>query len=211
MSGRTPDETPLGRALERMAHQIKNPLQAVAMNLEVIRGRVGREAPETWEGVERFAEAVDANVRLLDRRLRLLLALGRRDPDEAPTEVDATALAREFAAALRYDEEAPGVRVEGTTGIAARTRPGWLLALLLELWDAALEAGAEATTVRVGGDEDGVRIAVELPPDARLEAGRLEGPAHRAGATLEGVGEASDERSGTVVVLRLPTGGGSGG
>lgn len=193
----------LARALRRMAHQIKNPLQALTVNLEVIRGRVGEEAPEAWKGVERFAGAVDANVRLLDRRLGLLLALAGRGEDDAPTEVDAAALVRDFAAALRFDEEAPGVRVEGSADMAARVRSGWLLALLLELWDAALEAGAEETPVTVRGEGHEVRLAVSIPSGVRPDVACLEAAARHAGGRLEAA-EAEDE---FVVVVDLPTGG----
>lgn len=203
MTGAPERDDVLVRALERMAHQIKNPLQAVAVNLEVIRSRMDREAPESWRQVERFADAVDANVRLLDRRLRLLLDLGRRDAGAAPAEVDAASLAREFAAALRWDEEPPGVRVEGSPGMAARVRPGELLALLLRLWGTAHEAGAEETPVAVDGEGGGVRLTVSLPADADLDVATLSAAAERAGGRLE----AEAVEGGIEVRVELPGGG----
>ena len=205
-AGGSHDE-PLRRALERMAHQIKNPLQAVAMNLEVVRSRVRGEAPEAWEAVERFAAAVDANVELLDRRLRLLLALGRRNGDEEPGEVDLAALTRDFAAALRFDQEPPGVRVRGTSGLRARARQGWLLALLLEVWSAAAAEGATETEVTVSEDASGVRLGVELPPAALGVAGSWEELAERAGAALEVRAAGAETR----LLLDFPPVGRSGG
>lgn len=195
MTGRREREGPegrdvLARALDRMAHQIRNPLQAVSANLEVVRTRMAKEAPESWGSLERFARAMDSNVDLLDRRLRLLLALGRRS-DGAVSEVDVAGVARDFAAALGCDEGPPGVRVRGGSGVAARARPGWLLTLLFALWEAAAEAGAEESPFNVRDRAGEVSATMPLPL-AALEVGdgspRLapewEEAAERAGGEL---------------------------
>lgn len=192
----------LAEAVERMAHQIKNPLQAVAMNLEVIRTRARKEAPELWRELERFAGAVDQNVELLDRRLRLLLVLGRRSPDDRLRELDPASLARDFAAALRLDEEPPGVRVEAEEGgLAARARPGHLLALLLESWRRAARAGAERCPVRVGPCADGVEVAIEVP-EGSVTGERW----HRLVDAAGGSGRVDGEDGASVLRLRLSTG-----
>lgn len=194
----------LAEAVERMAHQLKNPLQAVAMNLEVIRGRVRREAPDLWEGLERFGRAVDENVSLLDRRLRLLLALGRRGPGDELREADPAALARDLAAALRLDQEPPGVEVPpqaaAEAGPAARLRPGHLLALLLDAWRAAAGAGARSTPVSVVRREGAVGLAFPVPRAAAEGRERWAGTARAAGGELE-VEEAEE---GTVVRVTFP-------
>lgn len=201
-------ESALTRALERMAHQIKNPLQAVMANVEVVRARVAKEAPETWASLERFARAVETNVELLDRRLGLLLALGRRGGGP-PSEVDVAGLARDFAAALRSDEGAPGVRVEGTSGLAGRARTGWLLALLLELWEAAAEAGAEETPMTVRGEGGEIVAAMQMPRVALAGEGgepvlrpAWRELAERAGGRLS----VAEEDGATLLVLVLPSG-----
>lgn len=212
----------LARAVDRMAHQIKNPLQAVAMNMEVIRTRVRREVPELWEGLERYAGAVDENVELLDRRLRLLLALGRRSPDDDPESLDPESLARDFAAALRLDREDPPVEVEGRgegggAGLGARGRPGFVLALLLDVWEAAREAGARdgKLRVRVEEGEGHVRLEVRLPPTpggggiASRRADRWRRLGRDAGGSVEvaegGVSEDGEE-TGSRLRLVLPSG-----
>lgn len=193
----------LRRALDRMAHQIKNPLQAVAMNLEVVRSRIRSAAPEAWASVERFADAVDANVGVLDRRLRLLLALGRRGTDSEEAEVDAAALVRDFAAALGVDEAPPGVRVEGSVEVRGRAREGWLLALLLEAWSAAAAGGVEELPVTVSVADGHVRLAMDLPPAAAAELESWEAIADRAGATLG----SREEGPATRLLVDLPTAG----
>jgi signal transduction histidine kinase len=188
-----------------MAHQIKNPLQAVAMNLEVIRMRVRDEAPELWSEIERHGEAVDENVSVLDRRVRMLLRLGRRSPDEARESVDVARLIDDFAAALQLGEDPPtlAVRTEGAQ-LAARARPGYVLALVLDLWRTVRGLPGEAREIDVVVGTDGERVVVEvrLPdldaPGAARE--RWERTARVAGGRLE-----ADE-GGTAVRLLLPTG-----
>lgn len=195
----------LAAAVERMAHQLKNPLQAVAVNLEVIRSRVRGQAPDLWEGLERFGRAVDDNVSLLDRRLRLLLALGRRAPDEELRDVDPAALAGDLAAALRLDEEAPGIEVVRSPGDedgpAARLRPGHLLALLLDAWLAAARSGAERTPVEVRRSSGSLGLAFPVPRSAADRRDRWREMARAAGGALED-GEDGAE---TTVHVRFPT------
>lgn len=195
----------LAVAVERMAHQLRNPLQALAVNLEVIRGRVRREDAELWEGLERFGRAVDDNVRLLDRRVGLLLALGRRGPDEELRETDPAALARDLASSLRLDEEAPGVEVvrdrEDGDGPAARLRAGHLLALLLDAWLAAARAGARRTRVEVRRSSGSLVLAFAVPPAAAAGRDRWAGAARSAGGTLEI--EETGER--TILRVTFPT------
>lgn len=206
----------LAAAVERMAHQLKNPLQAVAVNLEVIRGRVRGQAPELWEGLERFGRAVDDNVSLLDRRFRLLLALGRRGPDDELRDVDPAALAVDLAAALRLDEEAPGIEVVRSPGDddgpAARLRPGHLLAFLLDAWLAAARAGAERTPVEIRRSSGSLGLAFPVPRSASDGRDRWREMARVAGGELEEVedgeleeGEGGEAGEETTVHVRFPT------
>lgn len=196
---------PLAAAVDRMAHQLRNPLQAVAVNLEVVRSRVRKEEPELWEGLERFGRAVDDNVELLDRRLRLLVALARRGAGDRPGEHDPAELAGDLASALRLDEEAPGVEVDrdgaGADGPAARLRPGHLLALLLDAWLAAARAGADSTPVTSRRSSGSLGLAFPVPRAAAEGRGRWEEMARSAGGSLEA--EERGER--TIVHVAFPT------
>lgn len=199
-----PSEELLASILDRMAHQIKNPLQAVTVNLEVVRMRVRREAPEVWPDVERFAEAVDANARLLHRRLQLVLAMARRSTDDAEEPVDLRALIDDVVGALRFGEEGPKVRVEGAergeVGVASRV--GYLVELVVRLLDAARAAApGPSVELRVTIAEHDGRAALEL------SAGGADGPpagcadlAVRAGGELV----RRDAAAGTIWRLELP-------
>lgn len=190
----------LAEALDRMAHQIKNPLQAVAMNLEVIRMRVRKEAPGLWEELERFAGAVDENVELLDRRLRLLLALGRRSTDDPPTSVDLPDLVRDFASALRLDAGPPALRVEAEgPEVSAEARPGYVLALVLAAWDHARAGGAPAGELEVRIRRGGGDVRLEVPVTGKAPE-RWRRLAEDAGGRLE------EDGDGGVLGLVLPRG-----
>lgn len=205
-SGGAPDDL-LAEAVDRMAHQLKNPLQAVAMNLEVIRMRVRKEAPDLWEEIERYGDAVDENVTVLDRRVRMLLRLGRRSPGGPRESVDLARLVADFAEALQLDAERPAVGVEARgTQLAARARPGYVLGLVLDLWrtvrDRSPDAGELPLSVTAGEAE--VRMEARLPPASVPGAAGREGweeTARRAGGRLE----VREEDGAAGVELVLPT------
>lgn len=167
----------LDRALDRMAHQLKNPLQAIVVNLEVVRLRARQQAPEAWEALEPFATSIDANVKLLDRRLRLLLHLCRSG--RGPERVDVGELVEELVAAVRLDEPPVPVRVEMAAGLpAGRVRAGPLVGLLFlaleRLRDEREENGGE---VRVRVHAESGKLFVDLGPAGSLGAGgKASGP-----------------------------------
>lgn len=187
----------LAEAMDRIAHQLKNPLQAMTVNLEVIRIRAGEGDVDE---VERLTRVVDENVRRVDRRIRMLVALARRSPDETPTDADLEELVREASAAFRLDdrEDGPGLRVrapdegEGVGDAVVRVRPGELLALILSVASRATRAdsGGEPPYLAVGADGAGGWIEVgpgDLwgdPGERRAIAER----ARRAGGEVEATG-----------------------
>lgn len=193
----------LAEAVDRIAHQIKNPLQAVAMNLEVIRMRVRDAAPELWSEIERYGEAVDENVSLLDRRVRLLLLLGRRSAGASPESVDVAGLVRDFSDALQLDDGPPAmsVRTEGVLR-AARARPGFVLALALDVWLAARGASAEdgELPVTVAAGDEVVVLELRLPPDVAVSDARRSRWREAAG---DAGGDLSTRRRGGTAVVRL--------
>lgn len=188
----------------RMAHQLRNPMQAISVNLEVVRAKVRADAPELWEELERFASAADENVRLLDRRLGLLLAAGRRGPEETPRTVAPGRLLADLSAALRWDREAPAVRVEfgdGAEDAGVRAPEGALVALAFRAIEAARSAaGGEEIPVRVVSEADGTVIEVPLP--APENAGKADAEPWARLATEAG-GRAVFEGEGADRYLRL--------
>lgn len=198
-AGGAPREEPAARIVSEMAHQLKNPMQAIAMNLEVLRVRITREAPALWEELESYATAVERGVRELDRRLALVTALGRRRPEAEAESVSLGSTVAELVEALRYDRTLPAVEVarEGE-GVEVRARTGYLVELVYRLLAAArARAGEGGVTVAVGAGEEGeVALTVSLAgsgagPVDEEEAGRWRALAERAGGRLEAAGEGS--------------------
>lgn len=196
----------LASVLDRMAHQLKNPLQAVTVNLEVVRMRVRKNAPGVWPDIEKFADAVDGNARLLHRRLQLALAMARRTPDDPVEPGDLRGLVEDLVGALRMGEERPAVTVVGTprgeTGVASRT--GYLVELLVRVLDAArASATGETVEIRVTLPAEAGAVLLEAPVGTRevppAACGEL---AARAGGALT----AETEAGASVWRLELPRG-----
>lgn len=202
------DSSPLHRLVDRMSHQLKNPLQAIVVNAEVVRLRAGREAPDLWAGLERHAAAIDDNVRLLNRRIQLMVLLARA-ADEKPVAVDPAALILDLVGAAHLDADPVPVRVENAdVGPPAIARPGCLVELLFTiLEELGSEEGEEESgevCVTVGSAEDGIRVElVRTPPLAEPpfsgdEWGELAALALRAG------GEARRAAGGAGLHLLFP-------
>jgi signal transduction histidine kinase len=189
----------VARLVSGMAHGLRNSLQAVAINLEVVRGRLRRDAPELAADLERFAAAADDNIRRLGRRVDLLIAAARRGPEEESA-VDLAGLVREVAEALELDRRAPRVEVDAPDDErGVRLRRGAAVVLLgraLESARAAAEGDESVrAVVRYAGDEACLEVPVAATgPEA------WEGVADGAGARAGMAGGESD----ATLILRFP-------
>lgn len=193
-------EEEVARLVSGMAHELRNSLQAIAINLEVVRTRLRRDAPELAEELERFAAAADDNVRRLGRRVDLLVAAARSGADEEPATVDLPGLVREVAASLELDRRPPRVEVEASEDErGVRVRRGSAILLLRSVLVAAREAaeGEErvVAVVRYRGEE----ATVDLPlPDPGRQDWKV--AARRAGGRADPAGEEASAR----LCLRFP-------
>lgn len=180
----------LVEAVDRIAHQLKNPLQAISVNLEVVRLRAGEDG-ET----DRLTRVMDDAVRTLDRRIRLLVALARRSPEEPVRVVDLASFVRETVAAFRLDDREHGRDVAlrtppGEVG-PVTVRPGQLVALVMALSEAPTVGARSPRVLRVAGDGENGVLAVTGAADAdergSSEAGAGDGPG--VGPVLRAEGE----------------------
>jgi signal transduction histidine kinase len=156
----------------RVAHEIKNPLNAVAVNLEVVRSRCERGKFEP-AAVLPFAEAAAGELERVSRLVDALLALARPAQPElallaGPVITMYDALANADGGSVAMDLS------EGRTGIdmAADDARAALAATLDEM----LEPGV-AIRVHVARDGDrvaarfsGPRVKPKLPVDVRLQS-----------------------------------------
>ncbi len=97
----------IGKLTGRVAHEIKNPLNSIALRLEMLRARLSEESEESAEEFQVLSEEVTR----LDRVVRTFLDFNR--PVElAPVEVDLNAEVQEIAAFLGPEAELRQVTLE---------------------------------------------------------------------------------------------------
>jgi signal transduction histidine kinase len=74
------------RLADDLAHEIKNPLHSMVINLEVLRRRIARLEGDSNEDLLRYAGVLNAELERVSRRVELLLRLvrpNRESEDEA--------------------------------------------------------------------------------------------------------------------------------
>jgi signal transduction histidine kinase len=187
----------LQRALGRASHDVKDSLNGVSVNLEVIRSRVARpDAPAS--AVAPFAEAAGQQLERLSNLIEAVLALGRSERDPADVALTLRRVATVCGASSSNADAAVEVR-EAEGGLLGDTTTrvrGEIvrLAIAAPLLDAVAgpDRNSRATAVRctIGGDEESVVVTIGAEgrrtrmPDAVAEVARAagirwtEGPQH---------------------------------
>ena len=185
----------LERLADDLAHEIKNPLHSMVINLEVLKRRVARVAGES-EDMQRYFNVLSGELERVNRRIELLLRLSRpgrgaetitlRELTEELMElIQLEARHREAAVDFQPGEGAPRVFIprEPTRQV--------ILNLVLD----ALDATAAGSTLRISLDQDdgSALLAVNIDGDATEpaagSAGRVGVARHlagRMGARVEG-------------------------
>lgn len=182
----------VAQGVDRISHQLKNPLQTISVNLEVLRLRASRDVSAEEAGeIDRLAEVVERGVRTLDRRIGMLVDLARRSSDDGWRRVALGSYVREAAATFQLDERESGrgLQVEvppSEEDGEARIRPGWLVAALLEVV-AALPSDEEGgAVVRVTVRDGHPRLELPDPPAG---AGGAADAIRRAGGEMARTGD----------------------
>lgn len=195
------------RVADDLAHELKNPLNAVVINLEVLRTRV--RAGKAEAALERV-DVIDAEVQRLHRLLDQMLRLVRPDRagvdtyavDEVLAEVAGIAAVLAKVARKRFVLEPVGDDVY----IRAR-RDGLRFAVLI-LVEAALRGVAEGEEVRLhgGSDREQVWLHVDAADGARAGLQGAVESVRRLGEAAPTVAEAVVP-GGCRVSLTVPRGG----
>jgi signal transduction histidine kinase len=200
----------LERLADDLAHEIKNPLHSMVINLEVLKRRVARA--DSADDVQRYIGVLAGELERVNRRIELLLRLSR--PGRGAESTTLNELAEEVLELIQLEARHCDIQVEyhpegGMVRIHVPREPSRqvILNLVLEVID-RMERGG---TLRIHVDErDGeTRLAVadsgtavaglgagDLPP--RLEAAR---------ALADGVGgrvEAGEAAGVPALVFALP-------
>lgn len=76
----------LERLADDLAHEIKNPLHSLVINLEVLKRRIGRVGESQADDMLRYVGVLDGELARVNRRIELLLRLVRpgRSADDVP-------------------------------------------------------------------------------------------------------------------------------
>lgn len=150
----------------RVAHEVKNTLNGVAVNLEVVRSRLGRPGALAAPAAS-FAETASEQFELLTEQVEALLALVR--PVHAPADVAIlTAQLVKLLGPAAEKEGATLVLAGAPDGAATTTGDGAtarlaVAAALLAVLDATRAAGAvdESGLAVENGARREIRVAVE--------------------------------------------------
>lgn len=149
----------LQEVVDRAAHEVKDALNGVTLNVEVVRSRAGKaELPAT--AIESFAEAAAAQLETLSRRVESVLALGR--PARNPADVALTL--RHLAELLVPAAHADGgsLSIDGITTNAPTSAPGTVVRLGLAAGLLAVSGkGRQGRCVLENGPEAVVRFSHE--------------------------------------------------
>ena len=153
----------LGRLTASMAHEIRNPLNAVSQAAELL----GEERRS--EGRERLVRIIHDNTRRLERMVRDVLALGRRDAairEPLPLAATVATLAEEFGlvggvdARAVFEIEIP----DGLVLLIDRTHFQQILSNLLE--NAVRHSSGAPGAVRIAAETvTGGRVALHIVDD----------------------------------------------
>ena len=167
-----------GRLLQGVAHEIKNPLNAIYTHLQLLQLNLGDRAPEA----RREMEVIGREIKTLDRMVVSLLDLTR--PLELRlAETDLGVLAREIASLETAAAEAKGVRIRlecPDEPIAVSADRGLLRQAVLNVVKNAVECMKEPgeVTIRVERAPDGAVLSVAdqgpgIPEEIRDKIFRL--------------------------------------
>jgi signal transduction histidine kinase len=195
----------LQRAMGRASHDVKDSLNGVSVNLEVIRSRAARpEAPAS--AVAPFAEAAGQQLERLTSLIEAVLALGK--PERDPADVALTlrrvavvcsASSSSADAAVELREAADGVGAGTVTRVRGDVVRLALIAPLLEAV-AGIDRSSRASAVQctVGGTESHVLVTIGAPgrrssmPGAVADAVRAGGVTWTEGTTARSTDGSQD-------------------
>jgi signal transduction histidine kinase len=162
----------LGRLTAGVAHEVKNPLNAMTIHLELLRQKLAAGAPAA--DVQSHADVIGREITRLDAVVQGFLKFAR--PEDMRLErVSLGALAADVAQTIRPEAEAArvSVQVAGADGLDVDADPTMLRQALLNLAVNAVQAMPHGGALRVAVDasRDGrARIRVSdtgtgIPPD----------------------------------------------
>src|SRR2546423_14234654 len=96
-----------GRLTRGVAHEVKNPINAIVLHLQLLRNKLAHQEPDT----QRHMDIIDSEIRRLDRVVQTLVDF-TRPRDLHLEEVDFRRLMEDVAQLAAPDAEQHGVTIE---------------------------------------------------------------------------------------------------
>jgi len=211
----------LERLADDLAHEIKNPLHSMVINLEVLRRRVARRDADEQSDLQRYIGVLSTELERVNRRIELLLRMARPARSAEPATPDE--LVEEIMELLQLEgrKHEVEVRFEPAPQMARLNVPRAevrqvLLDLVLEALDRigqggtlVLRTGPADGGVGIflhasGGDGAPLSLASDTAGEERLAASRL--VAERFGGRLH-ASPGADGAEGFGLVFSLPLAG----
>jgi signal transduction histidine kinase len=204
----------LERLADDLAHEIKNPLHSMVINLEVLKRRIARAESESAGELLRYAEIINGELDRVNGRIEILLQLVR--PDRGGGSVSLAAAVHELLPLLELERGRNGVEIEYPTEpqpLRGRIPRETAQQLVLDLFLVALDATPRGGTIRIATEsyEDTERLATTLSAPAggaekiQIASSRLAMARALAAALGGGVEVAGAGEGGTSLLLVLPS------
>ena len=154
----------LERLADDLAHEIKNPLHSMVINLEVLKRRVSRCGAEEAPELLRYVGILGTELERVNRRVEMLLRVSR--PERASGPIAPDEVIEELMELLRLESmhkgvkinwvsEAPPLPVDASRALLRQT----VLNLVFHALDSALPG--ETLTIRTRSQNDRMRISLE--------------------------------------------------
>lgn len=166
----------LERLADDLAHEIKNPLHSMVINLEVLKRRVARWAPEQQGEAERYIGVLGAELDRVTRRIELLLRLSRPARKAEPVTLDE--LIHELMELIQLEARRQEVEVRfepafipAPVNVPREPVRQVILDLVLEALDGAAQGGALVIRTARDGDHAAVSVSVLDAAGAPLPIG----------------------------------------
>lgn len=153
----------LERLADDLAHEIKNPLHSMVINLEVLKRRVARWSADEQNEVLRYIGVLGAELERVNQRIELLLRLAR--PARAAESATLDEPVRELLELVQLEGRRQEVEVRfepalQTVRIHAPRDP--LRQVILDLILEALDRIGRGGTLRIGTGRDDASAFVEV-------------------------------------------------
>ena len=196
----------LERLADDLAHEIKNPLHSMVINLEVLKRRIARA--DSADDVQRYIGVLAGELERVNRRIELLLRLSR--PGRGPESTTLNELTEELMELIQLEARHADAQVEYLPeGAPARvfvprepTRQA-ILNLVLEVIDHMQRGG----TLRIAISERDGRALLAVADSAAAVPAIQADPGTRVAAAVDGRVEVDESGGVPLLVLSLPVAG----